>query len=133
MITGLAHACFHVKDLEVSLAFYRDKLGLVPAFDFINEQGQRTGVYLHLGGRTFIELFIGKPEAPAPNQSYKHICLEVDNLQATMQTLQQRGVEVTGFKRGKDQSWQAWITDPDGNRIELHHYTAESWQAPWLR
>ena len=29
MITGLAHACFTVSDLERSLAFYRDALGLI--------------------------------------------------------------------------------------------------------
>ncbi len=133
MITGLAHPCFHVKSLETSLAFYRDKLGLHEAFDFVNEEGKRFGIYLHVGGRTFIELFEGKPEAAAPNQSFKHICLEVDDLEATMKTFQERGVEVTGFKRGKDQSWQAWITDPDGNRIELHHYTPQSKQTPWLR
>jgi hypothetical protein len=32
-----------------------------------------------------------------------------------------------------DHSWQAWITDPDGNKIELHDYTPESWQAPFLK
>ena len=46
--------------------------------------------------------------------------------------LRGRGVEVSDPKLGSDQSWQAWITDPDGNRIELHDYTAESWQAPHL-
>jgi hypothetical protein len=29
-------------------------------------------------------------------------------------------------KMGSDHSWQAWLADPDGNRIELHAYTPES-------
>ena len=132
MITGLAHTCFTVSDLEQSLAFYRDQLGLAEAFDFVNEEGHRFGIYLHFGGRNFIELFEGTLENPASGQSFRHICLEVDDIEATTATLRERGVEVSPVKLGKDQSYQAWITDPDGNRIELHQYTPESWQAPSL-
>jgi lactoylglutathione lyase len=132
MITGLAHACFTVSDLERSLAFYRDALGLKPAFDFVRDDGRRFGIYLHLGGRGFIELFEGQLGERAEGQSYRHICLEVDDIESTVQTLRERGVEVSDPKLGGDRSWQAWIADPDGNRIELHHYTAESKQAPYL-
>ena len=132
MITGMAHACFTVSDLERSLEFYRDALGLKPAFDFINDDGRRFGIYLHLGGRNFVELFEGQLGERADGQSYRHICLEVDDIESTVQTLRDRGIEVSDPKLGGDRSWQAWITDPDGNRIELHHYTAESKQAPYL-
>ena len=132
MITGMAHACFTVSDLEQSIHFYQDLLGLKPAFDFRREDGTRFGLYLHLGGRNFIELFQGELGERADKQSYKHICLEVDDIQSTVATLRERGLEVSAPKLGGDQSWQAWITDPDGNRIELHAYTPESWQAPHL-
>ncbi len=133
MITALAHACFTVSDLERSIRFYRDGLSLTPAFDFTDSSGRRTGIYLHVGGRSFIELFEGQVAAPADRQSYRHICLEVDDIEATVRTLRGRGVEVSEPKLGGDQSYQAWITDPDGNRIELHQYTPESWQAPSLK
>ena len=132
MITGLAHACFTVSDLDRALVFYRDGLGLKEAFEFVNEDGRRYGVYLHLGGRNFIELFSGALGERAEKQSYSHICLEVDDIEATVSLLRDRGIEVSPIKMGKDQSYQAWITDPDGNRIELHHYTPESWQTPHL-
>ena len=132
MITGMAHACFTVSDLDASIHFYQDQLGLKPAFDFLREDGTRFGLYLHLGGRTFIELFQGQLGERAEAQSFRHICLEVDDIPSTVATLRERGVEVSDPKLGGDQSWQAWITDPDGNRIELHGYTAESWQAPHL-
>jgi catechol 2,3-dioxygenase-like lactoylglutathione lyase family enzyme len=132
MITGIAHTCFTVSDLERSIAFYRDGLGLRPAFDFTNEEGRRFGLYLHAGGRNFIELFEGTLGDPAKGQSFRHICLEVDDIEATVQELRGRGVEVSDPKLGRDQSWQAWITDPDGNRFELHQYTPESWQGPAL-
>jgi len=133
MIKALAHVCFTVRDLDASLVFYRDKLGLTPAFDFVNDQGVRTGAYLHVGGRSFIELFNGQLESPAPRQSFRHFCLEVEDFDGTVQQLRSRGVDVANVKLGTDRSWQAWIQDPDGNRIELHGYTAESRQGPWLR
>jgi catechol 2,3-dioxygenase-like lactoylglutathione lyase family enzyme len=132
MITGMAHACFTVANLERALGFYRDGLGLKPAFDFVDENGRRYGIYLYLGQRNFIELFEGQLELPAAGQSYRHICLEVDNIEATVAMLRERGIEASPTKLGKDHSYQAWITDPDGNRIELHQYTPESWQAPSL-
>ena len=60
MITGLAHLCFTVSNLEKSVAFYRDMLGLTPAFDYIDENGHWYGQYLHVGERTFIELAVAK-------------------------------------------------------------------------
>jgi catechol 2,3-dioxygenase-like lactoylglutathione lyase family enzyme len=133
MITGIAHACFTVSDLERSIQFYRDGMGLTPAFDFTDENGRRFGLYLHAGGRNFIELFEGKLGERAVGQSFRHVCLEVDDIEATVRALRERGIEVSDPKLGKDQSWQAWIADPDGNRFELHQYTPESWQAPALR
>jgi hypothetical protein len=41
-------------------------------------------------------------------------------------------VQVTNVSLGSDKSWQAWLSDPDGNKIELHQYTAESKQGPFL-
>jgi len=135
MIKGIAHVCFTASDLDASLAFYRDALGMDHAFDFVDERGRRTGVYLRAGGRTFIELFEGEVAAGAegqPPQAYRHFCLEVDDIQAAVAALRSRGVEVTEPKLGTDQSWQAWLADPDGNRIELHQYTPDSRQTPWL-
>ncbi len=133
MITGIAHTCYVVKNLDASIAFYRDKLGLTPAFDFTNEKSERFGIYLHVGGRTFVELFQGDPTERDKRQSYQHLCLEVEDFEGTVAELRARGVEVTRISLGTDQSWQAWIADPDGNMIELHGYTAESWQAPFLK
>jgi catechol 2,3-dioxygenase-like lactoylglutathione lyase family enzyme len=132
MITGLAHACFTVEDLDASIEFYVNKLGLGHAFDFVNDQQERFGVYLHVGGRSFIELFAGQVDDPQSKGSYRHLCLEVDDIRATVEVFRQAGVEVEPIKLGSDRSWQAWLTDPDGNRIELHQYTPESKQTPHL-
>ena len=133
MIKGLAHVCFIVSDLDRSTSFYRDKLGLSPAFDFINNECERFGVYLQAGGRCFLELFLGKLSKKAKRQAYHHLCLEVDDLAATVEELREAGVEATEPSMGSDNTWQAWISDPDGNEIELHQYTPQSKQNPWLK
>lgn len=132
MIRALAHVCFVVSDLQRSIDFYQGSLGLEPVFYFTNEQGEKTGVYLRVGGRSFVELFTGQVEPAGRQMSYRHFCLEVDDIQTTVAALRSRGVECSEPVLGLDQSWQAWIADPDGNRIELHHYTAASWQAPFV-
>ena len=50
-----------------------------------------------------------------------------------MAEIRAKGIAVTDPFLAMDESWQAWITDPDGNRIEIHQYTEKSWQAPHLR
>ena len=132
MITGMAHVCFTVADLERSVTFYCDTLGLKPAFEFLNEQGRRYGQYIHVGERNFVELFEGQLGELADDQPFRHICLEVDDIEGTVATLRARGLEVTDVKLGKDNSYQAWISDPDGNRIELHGYTPQSLQGEWF-
>lgn len=132
MITNLAHACFTVSDMERAEEFYVGALELKPAFDYVDENGKRYGLYLYLGGRNFIELFTGELGERAEKQAFRHLCLEVDDIHPTVQRLRAKGLEVTEPKLGKDRSWQAWISDPDGNRIELHQYNADSKQAPFV-
>ncbi|MEI6211238.1 MAG: VOC family protein [bacterium] len=132
MVIGLAHVCFLVSDLDRALEFYRDKLGFRVAFEFRREDGTRFGVYLKTGPRTFIELFTAELAPRAEKQSYAHICLEVDDVARTVTELRAKGLELTEPFLACDQSWQAWLSDPDGNRIELHGYTPASWQAPHL-
>lgn len=131
MITGLAHVCLQVRDLEAATRFYCDGLGLREAFDFRRADGARFGVYLHLGRRTFLELF-ENPDLQSGPGAYQHLCLEVEDMGATVADLRRRGVEVGEIALGSDGSYQAWLADPEGNRVELHQYTPESQQANFL-
>jgi len=132
MITNVAHVCLIVNDLKRAMAFYRVRLGLPVAFEFRRPDGTVHGAYFKIGRRTFLELFEAKEPIPRTGGAYRHTCLEVDDIQKTVAELRERGVEVSEPKLGLDQSWQAWFEDPEGNRFELHQYTAESWQKPHL-
>ena len=130
MITSIAHTCFITTDLERVIAFY-NAIGLPVAFEFKRDDGTRFGAYIRVGNRTFMEFFLGDAK-PANAATYQHICLEVDDIVKTVADFRAKGVDVSDPKMGSDQSWQAWLADPDGNRIELHAYTPASWQAPHL-
>ena len=131
MIKGLTHVAVRVRDIEESIRFYRDTLGLPEQFRLTSDQGGIRLVYIRVGQRQYIELF---PGAEGPHQMVKtaapvHICLEVDDIRATYQELSARGLEPTREPAlGADRSWQFWAKDPDGNQIEFHQFTPESMQ-----
>jgi lactoylglutathione lyase len=120
MITDLAHTAFAVNDIDVALGFYA-KLGLHESFRLHREDGSLMLVYLHIAGDRFLELF---PNGPTPAsdrvQSFRHICLATDDLKQTVADLEAAGVVIDRpFSVGLDHNYQAWISDPDGNAIEL--------------
>ena len=133
MITRLGHTAYAIADLEASLDFYVAKLGLKEAFRLTHDDGRPWIVYLLVGtGGGFIELFPGgrSAEGSADRPSYRHLCLEVDDMPATLAELAARGMAISGeANRGKDGNLQYWLTDPDGNRIELMQLAPTSPQA----
>lgn len=133
MILGLGHVAFRISNLERSLDFYCNKLGLTEAFRLNDEQGNPWIVYIKINDDNFIELFPGgqqRVEIPGGAVAYSHICLRVDDMQATLKQLAERGLPTPGeAKLGKDGNYQYWLTDPDGNRIELMQIMPDSLQA----
>lgn len=140
MILRLAHLCLHTTNLDRLIAFYRDALGLPVKFRFAAADGSIFGAYIALGDTTFVEFFDqrganvqwGDPTAAlAPLVSgnrYNHFAIEVADLATTRAILLTRGVQIGEIRGGLDNSLQAWLSDPDGNRIELMQYTPQSAQ-----
>ena len=129
MMTGIGHVAFVISDLERSLDFYCEKLGFRQAFH-LDREGTPSPwiVYLQMAPGHFIELFPGgSGENEQRSVGYNHFCLLVDDLPATLQALEARGLPVPGEPvRGLDHNWQYWLTDPDGNRIELMQIVSTS-------
>lgn len=127
MFKRLAHVNVGSYNLAESERFYCEILGMKKAFDFVKDDAP-FGFYVSAGETTFIEVFIHSPETDCKRPLINHLCLEVEDLDAVIATIRGKGWEVTDKKLGVDQSWQAWITDPSGVRIELMQYTADSSQ-----
>lgn len=137
MIRQFAHLNFVTNDLGRLIEFYVNKLGMKVKFTLNNKKGQPFGYYFECGNTTFIEVFDqtmaveewgGKVEELAAGTRYKHFCLEITGLDEYCKMLKDKGVDVSETTLGMDNSRQAWIADPDGNRIELMEYGPSSLQ-----
>ena len=124
-------------DLSRIIDFYTDKLGLKVKFTLNNKRDEPFGYYFECGDSTFIEFFDQKMAAEVWNFNveelsagtrYRHFCFEVTGLDEFYKQLKEKGVPVTDILMGMDNSRQAWVTDPDGNQIELMEYGSLSTQ-----
>lgn len=134
MITDIGHAAFGAYNLDATLAFY-ELLGIKESFRLYREDGSTMLVYLHVGGDRFIEVFPNGPEPdPKRTSSFQHLCLLTDDLEGTVEELRAKGVTIDReLKQGLDTNLQAWISDPDGNAIELMQLSPESPQSQVAR
>jgi len=126
MIRQLAHTCFTTTDLDATVSFYRDKLGLDVRFHFLRGD-EKIGCYFQIGNQTFLECFKRKSEEHQAGD-IRHFCFEVEDMETFMQRLKDAGVETRGRRTGSDGSAQFWCTDPNGIDIEFQQYNPESAQ-----
>lgn len=124
MVKQLAHLCIFTPDLDRTAEFYVKGLGLTRQFDFVRD-GQAFGYYLKLGANTFIEVFKGEAGEVG---NINHLAIEVESLDEDVARLRSIGAAVEDKKMGADGTWQTWVTDPNGVRIELQEYTDKSLQ-----
>ncbi|MDE1994767.1 MAG: VOC family protein [Rhizobiaceae bacterium] len=121
-VKAIGHIAVSVKDIERSLDFYVNKLGFAEMFR-LERDNRLWIVYLRITDTQYIELFpdaVGDSAPPFANVGYNHLCLEVDNIDEAIAELTGKGVVLTAEKKlGVDHNYQAWIADPEGNRIEL--------------
>jgi lactoylglutathione lyase len=126
MFKRLAHVCLHVRDLARSIAYY-ERLGLSVCFRF-TRKGAPYGAYLEIAEGNYLEMFEEKGLDPVGRSGLAHFCLETEDLEALMAKLRERGVKFTDKALGCDNTYQIWLSDPDGNKFEVHQYTASSTQ-----
>ena len=124
------HFGLRVADLDRSLAFYTavgyEVVGTVPDTAF----GDLTMLKLPDDEFVMIELVSGPSRDGAGGGSgpsgLNHFVIKVESLEATRADLAAAGldVEAPDSPDGTDDFLTTWITDPDGNRIELVQWPA---------
>jgi lactoylglutathione lyase len=121
-----------VTDVEQSLRFYRDLLGLKEVRRTDNEQGRYTLIFLAAPGQedTPIELtYNWDPEAYTGGRNFGHLAYEVDDIYAFCEKARQAGVTVN---RPPRDGRMAFIRSPDNISIEiLQKGPAKSPAEPW--
>jgi catechol 2,3-dioxygenase-like lactoylglutathione lyase family enzyme len=124
MIKQIAHICIMTKNIEQTYKFYTEILGLEKGFEF-EQDGEIFGYYIKLGNNTFIEVFKGDPGKVG---NINHVAIEVNDMDSLIEKIRSYGIDMKDKIIGSDHSWQTWVTDPNGIRIEFHEYTPQSSQ-----
>lgn len=127
------HTMVRVSDLQASLRFYRDGLGLVVLRQQDVPQGRFSLVYLAAPGDTQaqIELTHNWDEhAYNGGRNFGHVAYQVDDLYALCSRLQAQGVTIA---RPPRDGFMAFVRSPDGISIELLQRGGPlAPQAPWV-
>jgi lactoylglutathione lyase len=113
------HTMVRVSNLEESLDFYCNKLGLKELRRTTNEQGRYTLVFVAAPGdeSAMVELtYNWDPEAYAGGRNFGHLAYAVDDIYATCKHLQDSGVTIN---RPPRDGRMAFVRSPDGISIEL--------------
>jgi catechol 2,3-dioxygenase-like lactoylglutathione lyase family enzyme len=122
-VTGFDHIVLNVADVEVSAAWYRDKLGL----ELLRMEEWRRGEVLFPSLRINATTLIDLLQAARTGENLNHfaVVVETDDLQAVVD----RGeFELAGPPRPSDlfgargQGLGIYVKDPDGNTVELRTY-----------
>ena len=134
------HTMIRVRDLDESLDFFCNKLGLIEGRRMDSEVGRFTLVYLHAPKDANqskemqspeIELtFNWDPEEYTGGRNFGHLAFEVDNIYATCQKLMDAGILIN---RPPRDGHMAFIRSPDQISIEfLQKDGPLPPQEPWL-
>ena len=114
------HTMVRVTDIDASLDFYVNKLGLEEIRRKDSEQGRYTLIFLAAPGQAGIaeiELtFNWDPESYGEGRNFGHLAYEVDDIYALCQSLMDAGVTINRPPRDGN---MAFIRSPDNISIEL--------------
>ena len=126
------HTMVRVENLEASLDFYCNKLGLTELKRYNNEGGRFTLVFLAAPGddEAQVELtYNWDPEKLTGGRNFGHLAYEVENIYETCQRLLDGGVTIN---RPPRDGHMAFVRSPDAISIELlQKGSALPPQEPW--
>lgn len=125
-IRGLAEVVLSVRDLEKSVRFYRDVLGL----PIISPAGSRGAVFFGVGDTGVVQHQIvlapappGTPEFPTTrlHRVMPHYAIEIapESFESERRRLESLGLEVRTGEHPFLPLKALYVDDPDGNEIEL--------------
>ncbi len=113
------HTMVRVSDLDASLDFYCNKLGLRETRRYESEKGRFTLVFVSAPATPQAEIeltYNWDPEPLAGGRNFGHLAFEVDDIYATCRRLMDQGVTIN---RPPRDGRMAFIRSPDAVSVEL--------------
>ena len=113
------HTMVRVTDIEQSLRFYRDALGLELLSRRDHQAGRFTLVFLAAPGDSTAQVELTHnwdPEAYSGGRNFGHLAYAVENIYATCQRLMDHGVTIN---RPPRDGRMAFVRSPDNISVEL--------------
>ena len=113
------HTMVRVSDLDESLDFYCNKLGLVELRRYDSEAGRFTLVFLAAPGDEEAQVELTHnwdPEEYGEGRNFGHLAYRVDDIYATCQKLMDAGVTIN---RPPRDGHMAFVRSPDNISIEI--------------
>ena len=128
------HTMVRVTDIDASLRFYCDALGLEELNRYESEEGRFTLVFLAAPGDSTAQVeltYNWDPEELGGGRNFGHLAYAVDDIYATCQRLMDQGVVIN---RPPRDGRMAFVRSPDGISVELLQSggaltPAEPWQS----
>jgi catechol 2,3-dioxygenase-like lactoylglutathione lyase family enzyme len=124
-VLGLDHVVLICGDVEASLAFYTDVLGLEPIDVDAWREGKAFFPSVRIDEATILDLLPGQ----ADGRNVDHLCIVIEP--TDLHELAKRpelevveGPVERGGARGR--GWSIYVTDPDGHLIELKQYGTDA-------
>ena len=113
------HTMVRVTDIDSSLDFYCNKLGLREVDRYENDKGRFTLVFLAAPGNEDAQVELTYNWDPEPydgGRNFGHLAYEVDDIYASCRHLMDGGVTIN---RPPRDGHMAFVRSPDGISIEL--------------
>jgi catechol 2,3-dioxygenase-like lactoylglutathione lyase family enzyme len=115
-VSGMNHFTVLTDDVERTVAFYRDTMGLVsgdrPALSF-------AGAWLYAGGAPILHVVGGRERNELKPGVIDHMAFSASDLRATLARLAAQDVHYACRRQVDSGVWQVFFFDPNGARIEL--------------
>ena len=117
-VTGIGGVFFKSDDPEKMYQWYEEHLGIKRDHGYVSFPW-RGDPDTEEKGMTTWSVFDRNSKYFDPSRASFMINYRVDDLDALLEALRAEGVEIDPKREDADYGRFAWITDPDGNKIEL--------------
>ena len=115
-VEGMNHFTILTDDVDGTLDFYDELLGLTaglrPNFDF-------PGAWLYAGEAPILHVIGGRPKSELKPGVIDHMAFTGRDLSGTLAKLKARGIEHTCRRQVGSGTWQVFLHDPNGAKVEI--------------